>query len=280
MNALRRTPFYAATVGAVLALMPLQAAEVSPALKKNADILQTILQTAFKDNENSRLSSLQYSYLTGQGLLFQASSGGRHIFQFRNMSIPSAPVAPVPPLPGGEFEFEFDTSDIEKITLINNAGTLGKIGRIEAIDDIAQTVALNTIAPLLLTSTFIRLTKNWQAVKHIINISSGAAHKPYYGWTVYCATKAAIDMMTKTIALEQEAVPNGVKILAVYPGVVDTQMQAKIRESDKASFPSIDRFLDLKSTNSLANATTVGKQIYDIDHDDAIENGSILRVKE
>lgn len=116
MNALRRTPFYAATVGAVLALMPLQAAEVSPALKKNADILQTILQTAFKDNENSRLSSLQYSYLTGQGLLFQASSGGRHIFQFRNMSIPAAPVAPVPPLPGGEFEFEFDSSDIEKIT--------------------------------------------------------------------------------------------------------------------------------------------------------------------
>ena len=86
MNALRRTPFYAATIGAVLALMPLQAAEVSPALKKNADILQTILQTAFKDNENSRLSSLQYSYLTGQGLLFQASSGGRHIFQFRNMT--------------------------------------------------------------------------------------------------------------------------------------------------------------------------------------------------
>ena len=171
-------------------------------------------------------------------------------------------------------------NEVEKITLINNAGTLGKIGRIEDVDDIAQTVALNTTAPLLLTSTFIRLTKNWQAVKHIINISSGAAHKPYYGWTVYCATKAAIDMMTKTIALEQETVANGVKIISVYPGVVDTQMQAKIRESDKASFASIDRFLELKATNALANATTVGKQIYDIDHDDTIENGSILRVKE
>ncbi|WP_215396696.1 hypothetical protein [Rheinheimera oceanensis] len=114
MNALRRTPFYALSFGAALALMPLQAAEVSPALKKNADILQTILQTAFKDNENSRLSSLQYSYLSGQGLLFQASSGGRHVFQFRNVSIPAAPVAPMPPLPGTEFEF--DSIDIEKIT--------------------------------------------------------------------------------------------------------------------------------------------------------------------
>lgn len=114
MNALRRTPFYALSFGAALALMPLQAAEVSPALKKNADILQTILQTAFKDNENSRLSSLQYSYLSGQGLLFQASSGGRHVFQFRNVSIPAAPVAPMPSLPGTEFEF--DSIDIEKIT--------------------------------------------------------------------------------------------------------------------------------------------------------------------
>lgn len=114
MNALRRTPFYAVTFGAALALMPLQAAEVSPALKKNADILQTILQTAFKDNESSRLSSLQYSYLSGQGLLFQASSGGRHVFQFRNVSIPAAPVAPTAPLPGTEFEF--DSIDIERIT--------------------------------------------------------------------------------------------------------------------------------------------------------------------
>ncbi|MCS4306033.1 hypothetical protein M2404_000346 [Rheinheimera pacifica] len=114
MNALRRTPFYSVTFGAALALMPLQAAEVSPALKKNADILQTILQTAFKDNESSRLSSLQYSYLSGQGLLFQASSGGRHVFQFRNVSIPAAPVAPTAPLPGTEFEF--DSIDIERIT--------------------------------------------------------------------------------------------------------------------------------------------------------------------
>lgn len=114
MNALHRTPFYAVTFGAALALMPLQAAEVSPALKKNADILQTILQTAFKDNESSRLSSLQYSYLSGQGLLFQASSGGRHVFQFRNVGIPAAPVAPTAPLPGTEFEF--DSIDIERIT--------------------------------------------------------------------------------------------------------------------------------------------------------------------
>ena len=167
--------------------------------------------------------------------------------------------------------------EVEKITLINNAGTLGKIGRIEDIADIETTVALNTIAPLLLASSFISLTKNWKAKKHIINISSGAAYTPYYGWTVYCATKAAIDMMTKTIALEQETVENGAKIIAIYPGVVDTEMQAEIRKSDKDSFALIDRFLDLKATNALANAKTVGKLVYELD-ENLSANGTLQRI--
>lgn len=175
---------------------------------------------------------------------------------------------------------EIIQSEVEKITLINNAGTLGEIGRIEDISDIEKTVSLNTIAPLILTSTFISLTKNWKCKKQVISISSGAAQKPYYGWTVYCATKAAIDMMTQTIALEQESIENGAKIIAIYPGVVDTEMQAQIRTSDKQSFASIDRFLELKATNSLANATTVGKQIFAIDHDEKIENGALIRVEE
>lgn len=174
---------------------------------------------------------------------------------------------------------KINSNEVDQITLINNAGTLGEIGRIEDIADIETTVALNTVAPLLLASSFISLTKNWKAKKHIISISSGAAYKPYYGWTVYCATKAAIDMMTKTIALEQAEVENGVKIIAIYPGVVDTEMQAKIRESDKDSFASIDRFLDLKANNALANATSVGKKIFDLDNSD-IANGSLISVNE
>lgn len=115
MIALRRTPLFIAACAAVISLSPLNAAEVSPALNKNADILQTIMHTAFKDSEQARLSSLQYSYLSGQGLLFQANSGGRHVFHFRNMTVPAAPAAPLPPMPGAEFEFEFDTNDIEQM---------------------------------------------------------------------------------------------------------------------------------------------------------------------
>ena len=171
-------------------------------------------------------------------------------------------------------------TSIKRIVLINNAGTLGEVGRLENLttETISSAVKLNTLTPLLLTSVFIALTKGWACEKKIINISSGAAQNPYYGWSVYCATKAALDMMTKVIAAEQETIENGVKIIAIYPGVVDTDMQAQIRQSKRQDFIAIDRFLELKASGSLLNSQTVGEKILEIDQQE-IESGSILRVE-
>ncbi len=172
-------------------------------------------------------------------------------------------------------------SEIATITLINNAGSLGQIGPLETLETakILEAVNLNTLAPLLISAAFINLTKDWKAKKTIINISSGAAQKSYFGWTVYCSTKAGLDMLTKTLAIEQLEVENGVKVLAVAPGVVDTDMQVEIRKSDKTSFKDIDRFLALKADSRLNDIETVGKGVFEIDHDETIPSGAILRVK-
>jgi benzil reductase ((S)-benzoin forming) len=174
---------------------------------------------------------------------------------------------------------EIDSETVQKIVLFNNAGTLGEIGRTEnlSVENITGAVHVNTIAPLILTSAFIRLTKDWAGEKKIINISSGAAQNPYYGWTIYCATKAALDMLTRTVATEQNAIENGVKIMSIYPGVVDTDMQTEIRKHTKEEFIDIDRFLTLKSSGSLADPTVVAEQIMQIDLQE-LENGAILRV--
>jgi benzil reductase ((S)-benzoin forming) len=171
---------------------------------------------------------------------------------------------------------QLDHKKIKRIVLFNNAGTLGEIGRIENLtaESILSAVKLNTITPLLLISAFIKLTKEWACEKKIINISSGAAQNPYYGWSVYCATKAALDMMTKVVAIEQESV----KIISIYPGVVDTDMQAEIRKHKKEDFRDIDRFLELKASGTLLNPQTVGEKIYEIDQQE-LENGSIVRVE-
>lgn len=171
--------------------------------------------------------------------------------------------------------------EISKITLVNNAGTLGEIGPLDKLsaDVIAQVFKLNTIVPYICSAAFIRLTSEISAEKSILNISSGAALKPYYGWSTYCGSKAALNMLTQNLALEQQEITNGVKVLAIAPGVVDTDMQAQIRKSDKDDFKDVERFVALKTDGGLNNAASVGISIYQMDHDRTIASGSILRVE-
>ena len=63
----------------------------------------------------------------------------------------------------------------------------------------------------------------------IVNISSGAAHRAMEGWSAYCASKAGLAMLTKSLALEYG--PLGIRVFGFAPGIVDTDMQASIRAS-------------------------------------------------
>lgn len=175
-----------------------------------------------------------------------------------------------------------DSSTLDTIVLVNNAGSLGTISKIESIETavIESVIQLNVIAPFILISVFLRETKNWTSTKRIVNISSGAAIKPYYGWSVYCATKAAMDMMTKTIAVEQDTIKNGVKIIAIYPGVVDTAMQKQIRSSKSRNFIDVEKFIEFKKSGSLVSTEIVGKEIFQIVNSDNYENGAILKVSD
>lgn len=63
----------------------------------------------------------------------------------------------------------------------------------------------------------------------VLTVSSGAAHKPYEGWSAYCASKAAAAMMTRSLDLEYRA--KGIRALGLSPGTVATQMQRAIKAS-------------------------------------------------
>ena len=174
-----------------------------------------------------------------------------------------------------------DKAKLRKITLINNAGTLGTIAPLDELkpDIIEKTITLNTTVPFILSSLFINYFKDWEVEKSIINITSGAALKPYFGWSVYCSSKAAINMLTQTIATEQADAKYTVKALAIAPGVVDTNMQTEIRQSNKSNFKDIERFITLKEDGALNDAVTVGKKIFEMDNDNSLPNGSILRIE-
>lgn len=93
---------------------------------------------------------------------------------------------------------------------------------------------------------------------NVIMVSSGASVKAYKGWSCYCASKAALNSFTLSVATEM----NGkVRSIAVAPGVVDTQMQVDIREKlGPEGMPSdaLKRFTDLHNNNQLLDASVPG----------------------
>lgn len=174
-----------------------------------------------------------------------------------------------------------DKKTTKALTLINNAGDLGIVNTLENIapKDIDYTIKVNLIAPLILSSLFIKLSKGWECKKKIINISSGAAINPYESWSLYCASKAGVDMMTKVLAKEQKRLKKGVKIISIYPGIVDTDMQEKARNTPKENFKSVQRFIDFYEHGELFSPEQVAQKIYKLEVAGKLKNGRILDVR-
>jgi benzil reductase ((S)-benzoin forming) len=174
-----------------------------------------------------------------------------------------------------------DKNNTSSITLINNAGNLGTVNTIEYIEpsDIDYTITVNLIAPLILSSLFIKLVKRWECKKQIFNISSGAAINPYESWAMYCSSKAGLDMMTRVISKEQNEKKNGINIVSIYPGIVDTDMQAKARNAPRENFKSVQRFIDFYKNGDLSTPKQVAEKIYNLDISGELKNGRILDLR-
>jgi benzil reductase ((S)-benzoin forming) len=174
-----------------------------------------------------------------------------------------------------------DKNNTKQLTLINNAGDLGTVNTIEKLtpSEIAYTIQVNLIAPMILSSLFIKFSKDWNCKKQIFNISSGAAVNPYESWVMYCASKAGLDMMTKVVSKEQKEMTNGVGMVSVYPGIVDTDMQEKARNTPKEHFKAVQRFIDFYEHGYLFSPEQVAKKIYQLDFEGELKNGRILDVR-
>lgn len=114
--------------------------------------------------------------------------------------------------------------------LINNAGVIGPIGRMLDIspEDWAMNIDTNLTAAFHATQIALRQMVA-QGGGTIVNLSSGAAHRPQDGWSAYCAGKAGLAMLTRSVHLEYG--DQGIRIFGFAPGVVDTDMQGSIRAS-------------------------------------------------
>lgn len=106
--------------------------------------------------------------------------------------------------------------------LVNNASELGPIGPLVAFDvpHFSRLFPVNVGAPMVLIQLALPLLAARRGL--IVNITSDAATAAYPGWGPYGATKAALELLTRTLATELR--DQGVSAVLVDPGDMRTRM--------------------------------------------------------
>lgn len=152
-------------------------------------------------------------------------------------------------------------ADADTVLLVNNAGTVQPVGPLASQDPaaIARAVTVNVAAPLMLSAAVVQAMPA-SAAARIVHVSSGAGRNAYPGWSVYCATKAALDLHASAAAQDDNG---NVRIVSLAPGVIDTDMQSQIRATPLEHFPLRQRFDALKQTGELAAPARVARQLLD-----------------
>lgn len=117
---------------------------------------------------------------------------------------------------------QIDISIIEAVYLVNNAAVIKPVEVIgqSQPNEIIDHMNINLIAPMVLTSSFIKYTDSFKVDKRIISISSGLSFNLKPMLSCYSTSKAGLETFVKSIGTEQSEV----KIMAVRPGATDTQM--------------------------------------------------------
>jgi 3-oxoacyl-[acyl-carrier protein] reductase len=117
---------------------------------------------------------------------------------------------------GGKFGGRLDI-------LVNNAGVY-KVDTLDTVsaDSFDEHFHLNVRGLLLTTQAACRVLP---AGGVVVNISSGLAHSPYPNVHVYCATKAAVNTLTRTLGMELG--PRNIRVVGIAPGFVATEGNAE-----------------------------------------------------
>jgi benzil reductase ((S)-benzoin forming) len=140
------------------------------------------------------------------------------------------------------------------VCFINNASIIEPILKIEdiSIDALDQIISVNIKSTILITKYVLLHFNNFKL--SFVNITSGAANRAISNWSLYCSSKAFIQMFFRVAESEYKQH----RFFNIDPGVMDTKMQRSIRESD---FPDVLNFQNLKKEEKLKSPKDVALEI-------------------
>jgi benzil reductase ((S)-benzoin forming) len=217
----------------------------------------------------------------GQALCKRLNAGGYRVYEFSrtspyafstrlDFSSPSNLDGLVEALSG------IDASACSELLAISNAGILSPIGPAWSRDSqqVLANLNINLVSAIRFISEVVRHFRSSPGRKIIVNVSSGAALKGYAGWSLYCAAKAGMENFVRAIAAEEQLQDQPFIPVSVDPGVIDTDMQAQIRESAVSDFPEVERFRKRHDAGGLAPPDEVARAIIDLANRQDLQPGA------
>lgn len=167
------------------------------------------------------------------------------------------------------------------VCLVNNASAVEPTKSIEKCSsaEIESHVKIGLIAPMILTSMFIRKFSDEKIRKKVVFISSGSAFAASLGDSIYCSTKAGINMFAQCVGLEQNNRESGFESISIGPGMVDTFMQQALRSKTSGEYESSDFYRQAFKEGRLQKPEEVSEKIYKI-LENKYEQGKYVRASE
>jgi benzil reductase ((S)-benzoin forming) len=154
-----------------------------------------------------------------------------------------------------------------------NAGILGRLSVTNdlSIEEYNRIFNINLLSNKIIIDFLIKNNKS----KNIIGISSGAALKAYFGWSLYCCSKAAFKQLLETYSQEYK----DIHFLSLAPGIIKTKMQDYIYKQDEKQIPSISKFKNMY--DKMDTSDVVAKKIFkNIDKLNTLPSGSYFDIRE
>lgn len=136
--------------------------------------------------------------------------------------------------------------------LINNAGNAHGLDPIQtgSVDDWDAMMDINVKGLLYVTKAVLPvMTKRNSG--HIINIGSIAGKEVYANGNVYCASKFAVDALTKGMRIDLNA--HNIKVTGIHPGLVETEFSLVRFKGDEARSKNVYKGFDPLVGNDIAD---------------------------
>ena len=135
--------------------------------------------------------------------------------------------------------------------LVNNAGLAAGRGPIHTDDPDDWDRMLDTnVRGLLNVSSVVLPVMVERGAGHLVNIGSNAGREVYPGGAVYCATKAAVERITR--GMRMDVLGSGVRISQVDPGLVETEFSLVRLEGDQDAADAVYQGLNPLQASDIA----------------------------